>query len=1749
MEKNKKLLKEFKNILMNSLLLRNNEDIELIEYFLSNDKFLEEIFEKNFDSNIEYAKEKLLSYDIDILNSLRIKVFDELKKLNGYKKVVNTIYETLFSLKDSKKLLIITDSDTDGSVGQSIFLFLKKILPTDISEKIIIKYSEKKENTTAGHGVNFEHIKELIETEINKDEIGCILTIDNGINNKVEIDKIHKLFNNKIDILISDHHTPNETVVIENNNTIIYNPKYNPNSDNKNLIEEDFFYSHNVSGGMVSGMIAIGILEEMKKKAPKIFEKAGFNKSEYFEQVVEGISELGFFANQADIVNSLPYMFSNLSEDISRNSNLSGLINTNNNIGFLFNSKMFDTLVKTFELEKNEAEIIFFKLNKLNFLAYKIIELFEDENKKTLEPNDLIKEIINLKLNVEDNNINISDVNYLSLLRPYFINDIVLSKFSLINSYYDLLKNEMENIFKEYKNIQKELMTLIRNKAEIGINNLSNLKIEEEYSTILQTKNGIPRKFLLLTLNELVNGFKIVLDNKEGNKLSGSFRSNISHKYIFDKFAYDFFLNQLNIKVVIAGHDMAAGISFEKLDNSEITEKDLNLINKFINKKITNYNEKNNELEYYSLSYFKLFTEFNKKIGGELPGLIDKKFNIKLDKQTITNLLANGNIEYGWKVLKLDVSGTGLIIPTSILNKIKDEPDKFILQFQSFGDSFITSNLIESTNIKEKFFEKNHMISSNEKIIKYYENMEELKTEDGHVGAKIEKIDNSTLKNGVHFFKYSNQGEEDFQAVQKIIIDFLNNSKLEKYIVFDVETADGLGKGAFINNAGISALYIDPNSGIKISKEKFNKITFKTVKNDTVIVEDINNIIPITAEEKKLLSKEDKLFILKDNEGNLFFNKDRIKFSKVYNYFDNGKEIIYNQELIADNLATFIIDNGIIKNFSLAISELTHIDIKWLEKYGTDFRYVDEILFNYFSKNKFLLQAHNIMFDYTLMTQFPKTFKALNKNGIFFDSANAVKSSNNKNSTYASIEIVNSETADKLKIIFNNKTGSEDSIETFLNNLEYGEERFIVSTDKKFQLHYDGSNLYLKNMIDINIKEILIVEDVNSDNIELLEELLNLEKDVNKSEKYGVQYIDTYNLILNMLNEHLKISRSDIDLSDIEENKIYFLNNFKRMLEKYMFEVEPKVNIQNYINSIGTEAISGENTIKKLIKNNIEKKIQEGHIKLTADVKLLDLIEKEYQSYILYLEEWIKYTFLLVNNKEINEHFTLVKIMVNLLPKLPNLDLINEEQIKLLSEKEGISIDTIHYILNIIQNYENKYNIKIQDIEELHFNLINNSELTELAGDTTLESSLLFLHMIRQLNNPLNVNSDIYVKGNLEKEIIKTEQKIKKFLHLFSVNINSYSAKQLIEQFNEREENSSDLALMFADMQIDYKKSNIVLESLFLNKEAVFNINFENSDNLEEDIQKIEFLSFLQNIYNTKNKLLLQIRKILDDNKLAYIFKELQDNDSVDDYEKIYISLRKKSIKDELEIVKNDIFSSFQSNPFLLINKLLELPFDYIIKTLEKYEKNSPKGLFTTSNALKKLYSNIINLKDKTEQFLVSKNITDSTIELKNKMSNDLSKKYSIQLDTSVHKAKLDIWDKMFDLFANMHFAYVTKTHFSTSDISIQGSSNLANLSEKEQKEFADLLIFEITSVLDNLNSEIPKDLVKDIVSGIVKNTFYYDENTINNGKWLDNNKKSFNNIYNALLKNDIFKFIQLIEYYKNSYKETEYIHIEKTNT
>lgn len=132
----------------------------------------------------------------------------ELPDPGSLKGIQDSVDLFLNIIQQNKSILIVGDYDVDGITSTVIFIrFLKSIHYENFDSLIPNRFKH-------GYGLTKKLVEEIIQKKPD-----LVITVDNGITSKIEIAQIKR---NGIDIIVTDHHLPQEGVLPD---CLIVNPK------------------------------------------------------------------------------------------------------------------------------------------------------------------------------------------------------------------------------------------------------------------------------------------------------------------------------------------------------------------------------------------------------------------------------------------------------------------------------------------------------------------------------------------------------------------------------------------------------------------------------------------------------------------------------------------------------------------------------------------------------------------------------------------------------------------------------------------------------------------------------------------------------------------------------------------------------------------------------------------------------------------------------------------------------------------------------------------------------------------------------------------------------------------------------------------------------------------------------------------------------------------------------------------------------------------------------------------------------------------------------------------------------------------------------------------------------------------------------------------------------------------------------------------------------------------------------------
>lgn len=1156
-------LEEFKKLVRRAVFLKHDEE----QYFkaIPNDKW-RTIFAVNFDGNFEYARRVLLNKFKDIERIDTALTDKEKNKIYNLDKATKFVTD---AIDKNEKILFITDFDNDGSLAQAI---INEYLTIDKagSKNMIVEYAQTV-NGNSNRGFTVDHVDLIVEKKgVDPQSEFLIVTADNGINSREEQKKILAKYP-KAKIVVTDHHNPDEQMVVEENDrTVIFNPHYKPTP---------FFQRFNISGAATVGVLLKNVLAK----------RYSTQELEEYSKNFEKINTLFKVSNLLDYVNTHPADKPEKDYIITKFLQLQPLMNINNSISKIITGEISTDAISALEkkipkldveLLHNEAENIHIQ----NHVAKVLLHIYrnKDSYKKNDGEDDLteanfnsifLKEINNTDHYNDHQNIN---PNYIEQLRPLIFS---LSADYDKNTFLDALNNKMVDVFEAVKVSERRIGEELRRGEVITKKRLENSVIAYADKNILSVFN---RKFLNKVYNDENPGFSLTLDNIDKAKVSGSFRSlyNISD-ILKDKSKLE---KQLGVKIETPGHEKAAGFILKSTNPEKrpIDESVIEAVNVFINNSIAKIKEKElKSTQSYlltDLSAIHLIDRINTVVRGNVSNFERITPLLKLTPDTIwtdsytTKQYTMEEIikdrKYGYITINTNFDGGTVIVPVELVRRIVENNfnDYLSLGYMD-GGVFMAEKVLAAKDAANVI----DLRGGNAKTKALVEAFEKDFKEKNFVKLSREQIQDNP------FFKYHDYGRLNFDLFERMVIGIIDTNKIDTLAVFDVE-ANGFGNSKLMN-IGSMNYTINPKSGQTMDKEYFFDHFYHTPRGEEYLLkpDEVADLRPISLKEKdelplelkkQLLIKHNDIvgneegysyFLHIDAEKNVKTKKKTLGFEQIKNFIENPDgTVTFNRAIQATMLAYLVKD----KDFRVPqeMINLTGITQEVLERYGKTANTVDSEMHDFYKGKKVLFGAHNTPYDArVLRANLPQMYNLL-KNSAIYDSAIFARE---QKLAYDDVEVAYFERVEGLKnnIFFYNNKYSEFNLTNFIKENKNG---YYPDRTNNYLLEIDNGEYYLVDKVKhekvkINATQEEMLARMNSGSIP------------NTSVKFSVEKLSEQWMIHSLLlcDEEFDIKHVDLNKPEYSALKAHE-EALKFFQDNYHFDISAAKNIGNFMMHYGS---------------------------------------------------------------------------------------------------------------------------------------------------------------------------------------------------------------------------------------------------------------------------------------------------------------------------------------------------------------------------------------------------------------------------------------------------------------------------------------------------------------------------------------------------------------------------------------------------
>jgi hypothetical protein len=1356
-------VKSFKSSLKESLCLESAE-IELFDQIP--DDIWKNIYKTNFGNNLGLAKNIIWGE----LDKLKMDDLDQaIQDIHNYTPAVDLIDSYL---KAKKQIFFICDIDNDGSSAQASLLEFKKLY----KDNTLVSEYWQVINGNDVRGFSYDYVDYLTKSLGVKDtEDFLIVTADNGINSNEEAKKINERFK-KAKLLITDHHMPSEEVVVENESTMIFNPKYNPNK---------YFEKKNISGAHTLTVLLDAIV---KRNFPEE------------TTILDNMTSIAHVSNQLDYVNSDIRHKPLKNYMISKFAGLGNVMNVNNSSNQIITGEwktdVLDKLAKN--VKGLNAEIIKSSLKRIksqNLMAYNLLHIVTDFNNSVLtveEDLDLasnVYDIVLSRLSKKSPNLkNEVNANFVEQLRPYLIN---FESKGDKTSFEQAISTAMEGVFQLIKREESTIMTELRKAPIMDVEKNRN-------STILMPKDNkilsiFNRKFLTKTYNEENNGFFCVLNRLSPEVFSGSMRSLYDIELMIDNPRAKTFERKHGVKLSYAGHKVAAGFFIHKV-KKDVTHETIFALNEFLNKEVEKLKLKDskNKNSYVVANFdaLLLIDKINAKLKSNLPNATAIEPLVKLTKDTYvtdsktTKQVHIGemvkNLKYGYKPVNLTFDGKSMILPVEMIKHVVSNGYKDFIEFGYMDEGAFIGKGIKSEELVNP--EKTVTIKKNEKgrrdLEKYY--IENYKKENGY---RVE-ITEDMIK-GLPYFKNNAFGDVEYQRFKNMVISILDTTTADMLAITDTE-GTGLGQAPKLFNLGAMNLMVEEKGALFINLDEFEENVFKDFKGLQVFAkEEIREKLDfVTFNDYEKLNFNEKMMIIEDEDQTLWKKPENSEksFIKVHNKkIKNGKMQI-NRTIKADMLS-LMIKNADIK-LPQEIINLTGIDNKLINKVGIIAKKADEIWVKYYEGKNVIFQAHNLPYDNGIIqANMPETTKMF-RDSMLSDSA--IYSKNHK-LAYDNITIGKFKIPELAGLEFYDSLYSEISLTNFLkkDGLDRMPDRtgnYVIKKDhdkirlidkrKNTEIEISLENEDYEREINFAIQEDESLQGIELDDLAKLGCLKINDKMNRVSIKYSVEMLSLHESVRNLL-----LSSVDLDKDIKHPNLPEILSDKPELMHFFMNQYHFDEDIQGNL-------------------NNFDKAI--SMMKTDEDRVYFQDPERR-EALVILANEFLE------NNKETVSKFQDVwmykKVLLNYEPETKTT---SDEILTMLAYQTDLPETKIKEILKNSFEYKEKYNLDHIIVHECHNNVVFDREG---YGDVVLEGVLTIKRLIDTSYNSYSHQADDPVNIFISNMIETKEKALNS--EIGDVALDAFSRKQAATY--SRMAKSDKIKEMVKPQRLRFKLGNDIL--------------------------------------------------------------------------------------------------------------------------------------------------------------------------------------------------------------------------------------------------------------------------------------------------------------------------------------------------
>lgn len=916
------------------------------------DQIFETIFREVYDGDLSLARDVIYGRMDRLRNSDADKAIERIGNMNEAASLVQQ------AVQQKNPILLISDTDNDGSLSQAIAMEAKRLFDADM-------YVKPKDYHPENHGFSIEQIETWVaEIGLKRDDSFSVIIADLGTNQRKEQDIFLATYP-RANLIIADHHAPSEDKV---NSYAVRSLLVSPHT------KGSMGLSVRNGGGVSGGYLLYTIF---KLAAQRMVKDNTLNHTqESLTDALQPMQDLGRAANLLDMVNCDIRIKPLQEYDINKAFDLSNLTANGRSLSKWMSDKQPEYLKALSPLvgDENTEEFLQIRLKMLeqNNVARGLRELINDVYASPSPDSPISENANDLSENEEGNddpeNAESNDLdggtstfplhdkilsyiastpvessyetNFVELLRPYLFNLSYEKRFN--SKVKDEWISLASNCLKEVGRLDRQIKNLLREHSLVK-------QISEDYAIVTQPSNAIvERAFSARQLDtayqSLDKTVKLSVVAVRNNQIILSSRSNVSmHEIIRDaETAFP------DADLIYRGHGGAGALTVVRRTSASgdnftpLLEKLISYLNNEAKNLVDGQDIKRSvRVEPIHLPLIKEI--FHKTRGHLVPGALPD-FIMKITEQSVfedTYTMEDKTVkdlvqenEWNTTVESLTFDGSQkLFLPNQALKTLANDGFKGALAMRLGQDGSLSAikaysgKQLENKDIPLLMLpvEKERM-----DLAAFYQK---------HFKDRDYPSITVSRDEAISHIKFVANPEEAFNHFEESVLALLAETNTDTKCVLDVEAKGGVNAKCI--NVGLALFSKDPKAGVVVTDEEFHRMA--SVPNAEI---DNYRYLP---------------------DGKVIFN-ERIKI-----------EIVSQLDAYDQDKPTYA---------PLKAQILTNLTTEMLHENGIPSEEVQKNLLNVLKgKGRLLFQAFNLPYDNNIVrVNYPELYELMN-NSVQLDAA------------------------------------------------------------------------------------------------------------------------------------------------------------------------------------------------------------------------------------------------------------------------------------------------------------------------------------------------------------------------------------------------------------------------------------------------------------------------------------------------------------------------------------------------------------------------------------------------------------------------------------------------------------------------------------------------------------------------------------------------------------------------------------------